>query len=181
MSLVASFPHGSIFRPTSKIFSATFNTPTAGQYDFGIAANRDQELLSLNPNSLYYLSVLSFSANIPESAYLENISTIPTLNLFLKKSGAQIFGQGYPLVTYMQGIEVSAFFWTQQLGDTLIGTFTGILDQNSSLSGVPTINSQCSLNVHEVTDREFIRNFLGNITKQEKVDIRMPDKWKDRV
>src|SRR3954469_25648483 len=66
-------PHGSIFRPIVKRFTATFGSPTIGKYDFGTVANRNVKILPISQANLFYISILNFSASIVEGAFLENI------------------------------------------------------------------------------------------------------------
>jgi len=182
MSVIARLPSGTFFRPCAAIFEADYNTPTAGLYDFGVAANESVSFLELNPSHLYFLSILNFSANVPVSAYLENIETIPNLDLRLSLGGAQLYQQGYPLVSYLDNNEISIFFWTDRKGDTLIGNFNGTLSQNASLSGIASIIAQAALNIHEITDHKYIAEFKGQ-TKQNGGNnfTQLPQSMRERI
>lgn len=185
MSVVYSLPRGTYFRPCAGIFEAIYNSPTLGVYDFNVDGNTSVELLPLSNSNIYFLAYLSFSATIDPSAYLENIETIPSLNLKTKLAGGQLYGQGLPLVTYLQQSEIAIFFWTEQQNDVLISDFRGVLGQNSSLTGVPTITAQVSLGIHEITDADFIAKIKGMAPKlgdNSKANfLSVPAAFKERI
>lgn len=176
-----NLPIGTFYRPCAGIFTADYNVPSVGQYDWNVAANTGVQLLSLSPNNLYMLSTLNFSATIPEANYLENVDTIPSLDLRLKLAGAQLNGQGYPLVTYMQNNEIAIFFWTNQKEDFLTANFRGVLNQNAALAAVASITAQVSLNIHEITDAAYIAKFKGLLQNDDRNSMAIPSKFKERV
>jgi len=126
---------------------------------------------------------MNFTATVPESAYLENIEVIPNVDFKLKQSGAQLFGAGYPLVTYLSNNEIAAFFWTTQENDTLQATFKGLLGQNASLSAFGSIVAQISCNIFEITDQDFINSFRGTaaFAAAGSNSAAVPDSMKDRI
>lgn len=183
MSLSVKIPPSSLFRPSAGIFTATYNVPVVGKYSFDVPANANVDLMGLNYSSLYLFSIMNFTATVPESAYLENIETIPNVDFKLKQSGAQLFGAGYPLVTYLSNNEIAAFFWTTQEGDTLQATFKGQLGQNASLSAFGSIVAQISCNIFEITDQTFIDSFRGSaaFAAAGSNSAAVPDSMKDRI
>jgi len=154
--IAATLPPGSLYRPCAGIYTANYNTPTLGKYSWDTPANTGVQLLKLNKNNIYLLSSLNFSATIANNNYLENISVVPSLDLRLQLAGAQLNGQGYPLVTYMQNNEIMIWFWTTQQDDYLISNFRGILNQNAALAAIASVTAQCSLNIFEVTNAAYI-------------------------
>lgn len=154
-------PSDSFFLPSVNLFTATFNTPTAGQYDWGIAANVAQEVQGISPGFLYFISIMNFGATINEGDYLENISTIPRVQLLLSKSGKNLYGAGYPIANYLKNNDISAFFWTTVKDDGLAATFTGVLNQSAALAGVATITAHVSLNCFQIQNRKYIDQFFG--------------------
>lgn len=182
MSVIAKLPSGTYFRPCAALFEADFNTPTLGKYDFGVAANQNYEILQLNASHLYFFSILNFSATVPVSAYIENIETIPSLDLRMKQGGAQLYQQGYPLVSYLNNNEIATFFWSDRENDTLIGNFAGVLGQNASLTGIASIIAQVSLNIHEITDTKFINDFKGIVKGGGATNFAMlPPEMRERI
>lgn len=179
MSVIRELPRETYFRPTLNIFAATYNSPTIGFYDFGIAANTQQEVLPLNPGSLYFVSLINFGANIDPAAYFGNLATTPKLDLRLKQGNAQVFGAAYALGSYLVNNEISAFFWTTQESDTLVATMSGTLSQNADLSGITDITARVAFNIYEITDRAYITKFMGNLPAAENMTT-LPDDLKER-
>jgi hypothetical protein len=154
-------PASSILRPTSNLFTATFNTPTAGKYNWGVSANTDVEILKISPGNLYVIRIVNFGATVDEGDFLENVETIPKISMSLLKAGKAVFGGPFPFVNYLKNNEVIGFFWTPFRDDQLLGTFTGQLGQNASLAGVSSITAHVSLNIFEITDQDYINKFRG--------------------
>lgn len=177
-----NLPKGSFFRPASKLFTADFNTPELGKYSFNVTANENVDVIGINPSNLYFFSIMNFGATIPESTYLENLEVVPTVDFHLKQSGTQLFGQGYPLTNYLKNNEISAFFWSRQEKDFLVGTFRGLLGQNGSLAGIPAIIATVAVNIFEITDQKFISDFFSDpAATTENNSLTVPDAFKDRV
>ncbi len=154
-----TIPKNSIFRPIVKRFTATFGTPTVGQYNFGVAANKNVSILPIAYGNLFFISILNFSANISESAFLENVISDPQLLFMTKQNGINIFGGPQPLIKYLPQNEVNAFFRSRQRGDFLTGTFTGSLGQSASLIGPSSVIAVVAMNIFEIQDQKWIRDF----------------------
>ena len=185
MAVQWTLPDSSMFLPTANIFEATYNTPTLGFYDFGKAANSLQAVQGISPGFLYFIGLMNFGASMGEPVYLENISTIPRVQFYTKRSGKSLYGGGYPLTKYLPGNDVSAFAWTSEKDDEISATFTGILSQNASLSGVPSIRAQVSLNIYQIMDRAFIKKFFnlaGDVANPAEGNIiALPPGWERRI
>ncbi len=156
-----AIPRNSIFRPVVNLFTATFNSPTLGYYSFtGGAA---QDVLQINGHNLFYIASMNFSLTIPESDFVENIVTTPKVQFSGKQSGLALGGivQPYPLVKYLTDNQIGAFFWSKQEKDTLSALFTGLLSQNAALISFPTITAILQMNIFEITDTNFIKEFHG--------------------
>lgn len=175
-----TIPRSSIFRPIVKRFTATFGTPTIGKYDFGVAANANVEILPINFGNLFFISILNFSANIPESAYLENVVDDPNLLFLTKQKGINIFGGPQPLIKYLPQNEVSAFFRSYQRDDFLTGTFTGTLEQSASLIGPDEIIAVVAMNIFEITDQRWIQEF-DEIPPEQISNIVIPPSVQRRI
>ena len=180
--MVLKIPIDSLFRPTVNLFTATFNTPAPGQYDFGVAANADQAVLPINGTNLFYISIANFSATVPESAFLENIATTPQIRFLTTQNKKPLYGGTYPLAKYLVTNEVGTFFESKQGNDTLTATFTGLLNQNASLLPFGTITAVVALNIWEISDRGFIDQF-HHIEKTPKQisQIQVPVEFEKRV
>jgi hypothetical protein len=173
-------PSGSQFLPVSASFSATFGAVTAGQYDFGVAANRAVPLLNLYAERLYCIRIMNNSADVPESAFVENILTVPQILFGLKLSNPLVFGQPYPLPIYLSNNEINAFFRTNSDGDVLQATVTGTLGQNASLVGYDPIKLSVALNVFMITDKKFLAGFYEE-TGLDKGLVDIPAELRDRI
>jgi len=156
-----TIPLSSIFRPVVNLFTATFNSPTPGVYDWAVAANTDQAVMTLTGHNLYYLALMNFSATVDEASYLENIATAPRVQFRSGQNKAALFGGSYPLAKFLTNNAIGAFFSSPQKSDTLTATFTGVLNQSASLISFPTITAALAMNVFEITDRKFIDEFHG--------------------
>lgn len=161
MGVLHKLPEDSLFLPTVNLFTATYNSPTVGYYDWGVAANTAQEVLGISPGFLYFISIMNFGATVDEGTFLQNVNTIPRVQFLTKLTNRGLYGGGYPIANYLKNNEVSAFFWTSQQDDALVATFTGVLAQNATLAGVPSITSHVSLNMFQIVDRAFISKFFN--------------------
>lgn len=180
-----AIPIDSIFRPTANLFTATFNNPTIGQYDFAIAANTEQLVMPIDDINLFYISIANYSANVPESSYLENLDTsdIPKIRFLTGQNKKPLYGGTYPLAKYLVTNEVGTFFRSKQAKDSLIATFTGKLNQNANLAGVVTITAVVALNIWEISDREFLNKFdkISKSFPQQQFDVEVPAEFERRV
>jgi len=178
-----SIPSNSFFIPAVNLFTADFNAPTVGYYDWAVAANTNQEILGISPGFLYYLSIMNFGATVPEGDFLANVSTIPKIQFSTRLTGKSLYGGGYPIANYLKNNDISAFFWTTQRDDALLGTFTGALTQNAALAGVPSITSHVSLNLFQIVEKPFIDKFF-NVTKADQKSagaIVLGPEWDKRI
>ena len=134
-------------RQTATQFHAHFNVPTVNVYDFGDPANVDIPIMPMKKPSIYLLTGISFSCDIPEGTFKSAINTIPTLQLNLLSTKVQIFPDPIPFINYVDSQEYVYFFNSQIQPDSLIGTFTGILNQPPPLVGDLIIYAQVQLNI----------------------------------
>lgn len=181
--MAIKIPEDSFFIPTVNLFTADFNTPTPGYYDWGVTANENQEVLGISPGFLYFMSIMNFGATIDEGTFLQNVSTIPTVQFLTKNSGKTLYGGGYPIANYLKNNDMSAFFWTPQRDDQIVATFRGVLGQNAALAGVPSITAHVSLNMFQIVNKEFINKFF-HVTgaNQNKAGVaKVGPEWEKRL
>ncbi len=160
MSLIVQLPPGTQFYQPVVRFTATFNAPLVGGYDFNVPGNTDVPIQVVARNHLYLLERYSFSATINEGAFLDNVSTVPTLAVRLPKENRLIHPNPIPLVNYVDGLEAMMYAFGDQL-QNLVGTFRGQLTQAGALVGVNTITAQVQFNIYEIKNLNWINNFLG--------------------
>ncbi len=175
-------PRNSIFRPVVNTFLATFNSPTPGKYDWGVAANVDQAVMTLAGHNLYYLALMNFSATVDEGSFLQNISTAPRVQFRSGQNKSALFGGSYPLAKYLINNSIGAFFSSPQKSDTLTATFTGVLNQDATLISFPTITAVLAMNVFEITDQDFISEYHGRKKAGEPMpSVVIPPEFDKRI
>lgn len=147
--------------PTDTTFTATFGTPTAGYYDFGIAANTAVSIVSLQPRSIYFLDHFQISGNIASEDFLAVISTQPTLLFGKKISGETMFTGKIPISVFTPQVYIASFFKSDKDGEFLTGTFAGVLTQNTNLIGVTAIKINVKLALYAMDEKTFNNAFAG--------------------
>lgn len=167
MSLIKTIPQDSRYLSALVRYTATFNNPTLGKYDFTIPANEYQLVLgNIHKNNVYIIERHSFSASISEADFLLSIEVVPTLQLFMNLDGMNqkipIYTLPLPMVNYIDGAESIAYFVSPRDADSLVATFRGRLGQPPSMVGLLTVVCQVSLDVYEVTDSVWIKNYMSN-------------------
>jgi len=171
--IIKTIPKSSNYLQTVTRFTANFNVPAPGQYDFNTAANTGIVILEMNPHSVYFIDKINFSTTTPEEVFFSAVNTVPTATLRKSKDKGVIYQRPLPLVSYLKANEAIAFFWTRQNDDSLIVDFRGILDQPAPLVGVPTIKAQLQLDIYQIMDENWIQLFRAatRLTQQTTVFI----------
>jgi len=161
MALRKTIPDNSKFIPTVNIFTATFNTPALGKYEFTrVAENQSQVVLPMTRNQIFFLDRINFGATIPEGDFLLATSVLPEIILKFKVSGERVFKKPFRIVNYIDSQEISTWIWTHKGDDTLVMDFTGVLNQIASLVGIDTITAHVSLNLYEVSQEQYKYRFF---------------------
>lgn len=161
MAVAKTIPKDSRFIQSLNLFNATFNVPALGQYSFNVPANTGQIVFPITKTSVFFIERYSFSCNIPEGAYLENIiaANVPVFRLRRQADGLVIYKKPLPCVNYIDNAEAIVFFNSDNEFDNLIADFTGILNQSAALVGVPVVTAQVTLNLYEIVESEWIRKY----------------------
>ena len=120
MSVIYRIPKTSKFIQTSNTFTALFNNPTLGKYDFNRAINVGVSVLPVNTNSLYLIEKINVAATIPEEEYLFNISVVPLVSLRFKIENQRVFPFPLPVVQYVKNMESVAWAWSNKGNDSLV-------------------------------------------------------------
>jgi len=150
---------------TTNTFQANFNAPL-GQYGFTQnTANQNQVLLdNTNPNYIYLIDTLSYSASIPESIYLESLgggSIPPSIRLkFQKDSGAYLYPRAFPAINYKDNMQFSFWFRTPQNVNRVLVDMFGVVNQVAATVGVPEIIAQFSLVIYQENNGDKIQKML---------------------
>lgn len=169
MAILQNITWRSLPIETVNAFTANFNNPV-GQYGFTQnAANQNQVVINTNPNYIYLLDRLSFSASIGENIFLESTgpgATIPQFRLkFLKGSEGKIYPFGFPAINYKDNLEFSFWFRSPQGADALLIDFTGVLNQVPATVGLASIISQVSLVIYQENNGDQIQQMLEKTAK----------------
>lgn len=155
MSIIQPIPHNARYVSASNIFSAAFNSPTIGKYDFGVAGNQNVDVLELQPNSIYYIDTMSIGGNITTEDYLGAINTLPKLTLRRKIGTENLYSKQVPIVQFFQEKQISNFVKSDKGGDFLTMSFEGVLNQTSSLLGISSVSINVFLSIYIVDDNYY--------------------------
>lgn len=175
MSLIIEIPKQSRFIQTVNTFTAIFNSPLAGGYDFGnVALNQNQPVINLNQNSIYLIERINVGADIAELDYQTNIGLLPKTVLSYKIEGGRVYQLPIPLVNYVNNQEAVAWAWSDKYTDALLLSMPiGTLNQNAALVGRSEIRIFVALNIYEITDNNFVQQFKSSSTSSA-VGFRSP-------
>lgn len=156
MSVNFQIPPQSRLIPTSTRFSAAFNTPTVGVYDFtNTAANSSVKVIDLLPSTIYFIDRISVGGNITEAQFLEAINQFCFLFVKKKLNNRNLYQTSIPIMNYIDSGELSNFFWTDKRNDELQITFQGVLNQLPSMIGISPVSIQVSFNIWAIDQSYF--------------------------
>lgn len=167
MSISKTIPQDSRFIQTVNRFTANFNVPTLGSYNFENGTNALVTVLGgLQKNHIYMIEKYSFSADIAEGVFLEATTNICTFQLSRAIDSQVIYQVPIPLINYADGLACIGYFWAAQENDRLVATFRGLLGQPPALVGDPAVIAQVTLNIYEIVDTDWIQEFKANINRE---------------
>jgi hypothetical protein len=160
MGLLYQIPKTATFLNTSNTFTAGFNVPTPGLYDFNTAANDARPVISLNTNAIYLINRITIAGTIPQDEYLFNIVTLPRMILKFSIENQRVYSMSLPVVQFVDDLEAVAFFWSDKAGEKLtMSITTGQLSQDAFLVGTASVKLNVLLTIFEITDNGFINDF----------------------
>lgn len=161
MGIQFEVPKNARLISTTNIFTATFNNPTVGVYDFGIAANKQVILTPLLLNTVYLLGRISMGADVDEGNFLDAINTIPRLTLRKQIGNEIVYQRPLPMVTYVDDQDMIAWVDSKKANDSLNLEVTGVLNQTAALVGVVTIKINVNYIIYAIESTVFYAKFLG--------------------
>ena len=161
MAIQYEVPKNARFVSTTNIFTATFNVPTPGFYDFGITANNQIILTPLLTNTVYLLGRISVGADIPEGDFLDAISSIPKLTLRKGIANEIVYQQPVPIVTYVNDQEMIAWIDNKKANNSLKLEVTGTLIQTAALVGKATVKINVNYLIYAIENTVFYSKYLG--------------------
>jgi hypothetical protein len=149
-------PDKSTLIPTTTIFSAQFNVPTVGRYDFTLTpANQNVFCMDMRPDVIYFIDSYSVGANITEEQFLESITVFPQLQITKRFDSQNLYRAPLQIVNFTDHGELSNFFHSDILDDQLLLSFTGELRQLASMVGISPVRIQVSMNIFEIEEQYF--------------------------
>lgn len=151
MSIIYQIPQQSRYISTSTIFTAQFNVPTPGQYDFNVPGNQNINVIELKPGVVYLIERLSTGGTLPEGTFLESIATFPELTIKRSVSAQIVYQKPFPIVNYADGIEAAAWV-ISDIGnnDNLSLSLIGSLKQLPAMVGMAEVKLQVSLSIYAI-------------------------------
>lgn len=156
MAATFQIPDKSTLIPTTTIFSALFNNPTAGRYDFtNTPANQNVFCMSMRPRVIYFIDSYSVGANITEEQFLESITVFPQLQFTKRFDSQNLYRAPLQVVNFTDHGELSNFYHSDIADDQLLLSFTGELRQLASMVGISPVRIQVSINIFEIDEQYF--------------------------
>lgn len=156
MSIKYEIPRRSRFLQPAMRAVATFNVPTPGVYDF---AGQAVNILTMEPNALYFIERINVGGDIPEEEYLFAIQTLPTAQYFDSVTQQQVFPLPLALNNYIDNQETNAWAYSDQTGHVLQLRIAGVLRATPFLIGVVSVALNIQSNIYEITDTAYIKSF----------------------
>jgi hypothetical protein len=161
MSMVYRLPQGARYIPTNNTFSAAFGSPTYGLYDFNVASNKNQSVVELQQNTVYYVDYFQIAGNIPSETFLSVISTQPTLIFHRLLDSSVMFTKEIPISVFSAQVYLGTFIKSAKKGDALTASFNGVLSQNADLIGITPISINLKCSIFAIDEILFNKQFAG--------------------
>jgi hypothetical protein len=136
-----------------------------GQYNFGIAANTDIQLLKMQSNSVYLIERVSFFGQADEADWLESMDTaanFPAYRLHYQNDDSNsLFPEPIQCVNYVDNAEQLVFFRSTRDNENLLISFSGIVNQVAGMVGLDPLLCQVNFTLYQVTDEPWIKKFIN--------------------
>ncbi|MGB7569592.1 MAG: hypothetical protein WBM07_17140 [Chitinivibrionales bacterium] len=148
------------FNPASAIFTATYNTPTLGKYDFN--GQKQVFVAKLLPRTAYLIDNVSIGGNISSENYLGAIENLPSLVLQKSRgtgAGEAIFESSLKILGFSNDRQVAVFFETGANNIDLVATLSGTLLQTAELFGVTAVKLSISFSIYVIDEVSYNKIF----------------------
>lgn len=163
--IVNPIPHTSRFFQSENVFEATFNVPTVGKYDFGVAANTNQFCFRLQKNAVYLIERISVGGNISEESFNDSINVTPKLIFKKERQNSVIYQEPFKISNYFKNTDVSTYVWSDIQDDSITLSLEGLLDQTPVLIGVGSIKLTISLSLFVIDNNSYNKVIREGLTK----------------
>lgn len=164
MPLPYRIPARSEFIPTGNVFTADFNNPTIGKYDFNNATNTNQFIIDLEIGSLYLLDRMSVSGTISEALFTDSINVNPTLTLKKAITKERLHPKPIPIINYVDNQDLIIWAHSDKANESLVADFRGLLDQIPATVGVTSIDITISFSIYKITQPSYITAWKGDVS-----------------
>lgn len=157
--------HKAQFLSTSTLFSAAFNVPTPGRYDYdNTIAAQNVVVIELFPGTIYWIRTITVGGNISEQDYLGAIVTFPQLTVRRQSNPNQgVLRFPIPLNKYINAADCNTWIVNDNLRDNLTLSLGGTFIQLPSMIGVATLRINVALTIYGFNDQKFAAAFRGKV------------------
>jgi hypothetical protein len=146
--------------PASGIFTAAFNVPTIGSFDFN---GQYLELVpNLLPNTVYLIDSFSLSGNVASEDFLNSILSVPSLSVMKTLEKEAIFDRPIQIHNFFTDRQIVRFFKTGHNKTGLAATLTGNLNMIPAFVGLAGISLSINFSLHAIDDSAFEKEFSKN-------------------
>jgi hypothetical protein len=155
--IAPTIPRRIRYIPASGIFTAAFNAPTIGSFDF----NGQYIVLvpNLLPNTVYLIDSFSLSGNVAGEDFLNSILTVPSLSVMKTLEKEAIFDRPIQIHNFFTDRQIVRFFKTGNNKTGLAATLTGNLNMIPAFVGIASISLSINFSLHAIDDSQFEKEF----------------------
>jgi hypothetical protein len=139
--------------PASAIFTATYNAPTIGKYDFN--NNKQVFVEKLLPNTVYLIDSFSVAGTVASEDFLSAIDTVPLFTLAKSLNNEHIFDVPIQLQNYFTDRQIVHFFTTGLNNCGLVATISGKINQIAQFIGIAEIKLSVNISIHAIDESDF--------------------------
>ena len=143
--------------PAAAIFSATFNAPTIGKYDF--AGQKQIFIPELTPNSVFLIDTITIAGDVASEDYLSAIDTTPIFSLKKTIGEENIFDMPIPIQSFSTDRQIARYFKTGLSNCGLCATITGALNQIPAFIGVGSIRLSINFAIYGIDASEYEKQY----------------------
>lgn len=159
MILPWSYLRHARYRTSLTRFTAEFNNPSPGVYDFGTAVNEGVGVFRCELNTYYVIERMSVSADVNALDFTASLEVVPVLRLWRRLDNSTIYETGLSLVSYVSQQDQAVLVHSDREGDEVLGTLTGVLRPVLGFGMASSISLYVSLHVYAV-DGTIYNRFL---------------------
>jgi hypothetical protein len=141
------------FIPASAIFTANFNVPAVGKYDFNSQVQVFVD--KILANTVYMIDAFSVAGNVSSEDFLSAVDIVPKIAFQKTLNNEQIFDGPIQIHTFSTDRQIVHFFKTGANNTGINATLTGRLNQRPAFVGLASISLSINLSLHAIDESEF--------------------------